>query len=105
VCHNDGDRKNNALTNLRYGTRKENMADRKVHGDQPLGEALPWAKLNAKKVLKIRELYQPPAFLGHDWGPGHCTKRKWTLKALACRYQVSVALVGLVIQRKIWTHI
>jgi hypothetical protein len=102
VCHNDGNRKNNVLTNLRYGTRKENMADRKLHGDQPFGEELPWTKLTARQVKKIRELYQPP--IGRrDWGPGHRTTRKWTLVTLARRYQVSKSTISLIVQNKIWT--
>jgi hypothetical protein len=32
VCHKDGCRTNNALKNLRYGTRSENIADAKKHG-------------------------------------------------------------------------
>lgn len=31
VCHNNGDRSDNRLVNLRYGTREENVADRKIH--------------------------------------------------------------------------
>ena len=32
VCHNDGNPANNKLSNLRYGTRKENVADQIKHG-------------------------------------------------------------------------
>lgn len=32
VCHNDGDRNNNALSNLRYGSAKDNAQDRQKHG-------------------------------------------------------------------------
>ena len=32
VCHGDGDQLNNQITNLRYGTRKENVADAMKHG-------------------------------------------------------------------------
>lgn len=31
-CHNDGDPTNNALSNLRWGTRSENMLDKRKHG-------------------------------------------------------------------------
>jgi hypothetical protein len=31
-CHYDGNGANNDITNLRWGTRKENMADKKRHG-------------------------------------------------------------------------
>lgn len=36
-CHNDGDRQNNALENLRWATRKENMADAITHGTAQRG--------------------------------------------------------------------
>lgn len=32
VCHNDGDHLNNRETNLRWGTKSENMRDRVLHG-------------------------------------------------------------------------
>lgn len=32
VCHNDGNRRNNHYSNLRWGTRKENVADSIRHG-------------------------------------------------------------------------
>lgn len=33
VCHNNGDPSDNRLTNLRYGTRSDNIRDRIMHGD------------------------------------------------------------------------
>lgn len=36
-CHNDGDRTNNALPNLRWATRAENMADARAHGTYQVG--------------------------------------------------------------------
>ena len=35
VCHGDGDRTNNSLGNLRYGTASENRIDSVVHGTHP----------------------------------------------------------------------
>lgn len=35
ICHNDGDKTNNLLSNLRYDTRAANMADRKKHVKNP----------------------------------------------------------------------
>lgn len=32
VCHIDGDKLNNCAANLRWGTRKDNAADRELHG-------------------------------------------------------------------------
>lgn len=40
VCHNDGDRTNNAVGNLRIDTRKGNMADQVRHGTRLRGESV-----------------------------------------------------------------
>lgn len=55
-CHGDGDRENNSLENLRYGTRKENLADRFAHGTVAQGEGVKTSKLTADEVLKIRAI-------------------------------------------------
>lgn len=47
VCHNDGNRANNAAANLRYATPVENMADKVRHGT-----ARP--KLSIQDVIDIR---------------------------------------------------
>lgn len=39
VCHTDGDKLNNCCVNLRWGTRKENAADRERHGRTSRGYA------------------------------------------------------------------
>jgi hypothetical protein len=38
ACHCDGDRKNNALSNLRWDSPRENVMDKLKHGTMPLGE-------------------------------------------------------------------
>jgi hypothetical protein len=37
TCHNDGDKTNNAVTNLRYDTRGANLLDSVAHGTHPWG--------------------------------------------------------------------
>lgn len=49
VCHNDGNPENNALDNLRYDTRSENIKDVVRQGGR-------WRKLNAEDVREIREM-------------------------------------------------
>ena len=47
VCHNDGDPTNNAVSNLRYDTRSENIKDVYRQGGR-------WRKLSADDVIEIR---------------------------------------------------
>ena len=63
ACHNDGDRKNNSVDNLRWDTKRGNMADAvkmgHMHGggeNHCHGENHHFASLSNKQVLKIRQL-------------------------------------------------
>jgi len=51
--HKDGKKDNNRLTNLRWGTRLENMKDRVRLGEHAVGERAGQAKLKTREVLKI----------------------------------------------------
>ncbi len=55
-CHLDGNARNNRLDNLRWDTRKGNMADAIRHGTTQRGERTHFAKLTEAQVLEIREL-------------------------------------------------
>ncbi len=54
--HLDGSPDNNCLSNLAWGTARENEADKKAHGTLRVrrGEDVPSAKLTATNVLEIR---------------------------------------------------
>ena len=54
--HLDSDPRNCALSNLRYGTRAENAADRERNGTAPRGEKNPRAKLTVADVVDIRAM-------------------------------------------------
>ncbi len=55
VCrHGDGDPANNALSNLSWGTPKQNADDRARHGRTAKGTLLPFAKLTPTLVRQIR---------------------------------------------------
>jgi predicted XRE-type DNA-binding protein len=58
VCRHFPDRNpaNNRLENLQWGTRKENQADRKVHGTDDRGEKSFNAKLTEEKAMQILQL-------------------------------------------------
>lgn len=53
-CHNDGDRINNKLSNLRWDTAKGNHADKRIHGTQAEGELNYQAKFTAAEIASIR---------------------------------------------------
>lgn len=90
VCHGDGDHMNNRLSNLRYGTHTENMADKHVHGTQPMGETSHYAKLTESAVLHIRATVANKSMSRH---------------ALATMYGIREKSISDIVLRKSWKHI
>lgn len=89
VCHRDGTKDNNSLSNLRYGTRQSNIADRKRNGKPWVrGERISASKLKAIDVLNIRAL------------AGTMSQRK-----IAAVFGVSHSTVGLVLRKEGWAHV
>lgn len=54
-CHNDGDPTNNKPSNLRWGTHKENMEDRKKHGNYKVGAEHHYSKAPQDIILKVKK--------------------------------------------------
>lgn len=54
TAHCDGNKRNNAINNLRYCTHAENEADKKMHGTLPAGERSNMNTLTACQVTEIR---------------------------------------------------
>ena len=54
ACHNNGDRSDARLENLRWDTRKANHADKHLHGTALLGKRNPASKLSEAQVSEIR---------------------------------------------------
>lgn len=90
VCHNDGDKNNNNLSNLRYDSHKNNYADREKHGTFFQGESFSWAKLKSSDIPLIRELL---------------INSHMTQKRIGDIFGVSTANISLIASGKIWSHI
>lgn len=59
AMHLDGDKKNNLLSNLKWGTARENCLDKKNHGTFQEGEKHGMHKLNKEQVLLIKNSSLP----------------------------------------------
>ena len=88
ICHNDGDSKNNHISNLRYDTRKGNSSDKEIHGTSLKGEASPRAILTKKEVFKIREMMSS----NHK-------------QFIANKFNVSLSTIYDIDRRRSWNHI
>jgi hypothetical protein len=86
VRHRDGVRGNCALTNLCYGTRVENQADRIEHGTSNQGVRHPRARLVETQVLEIRNSNE-------------------IASTLAAKYSVSESLIHQIKRCQVWRHI
>lgn len=64
VCHKDGCETNNSVSNLRWGTKSENEADKKLHGTDNSGSRNPRSRLDEDKVRVIKRRIRA----GHDVG-------------------------------------
>lgn len=90
VAHKDGNRQNNAASNLRWATTKENHSDRYGHGTDPTGSRNPRSKLTEKTAAEIRARYAN--------GEG-------TTYELADMYGVFSSTVQKLINRETWKHV
>jgi hypothetical protein len=57
VCHGPKGKLCNEVTNLSYGTPKQNAADQLRDGTKRYGEKCSWSKLTESEVLEIKNLY------------------------------------------------
>lgn len=55
VAHNDGNRSNNNISNLRWASALENQKDRRRHGTWRRGSEISWSKLKEDDIPIIRE--------------------------------------------------
>jgi hypothetical protein len=89
ACHNDGDRANNDLSNLRWDTQKANADDTLRHGTRAKGSRCRASKLAEDDVLEIRRMRAE--------GVLTCE--------LASRFGVSKKNVEAIVSRRSWRHL
>jgi len=87
--HLDGNKWNNRLENLRWGTIEQQHADKRRHGTSPRGSRRSDAKLTESDVVKIRRR------------AGKYGERR----KLAKEFGVSRILISDVANRKVWRHV
>ena len=87
--HLDGNRGRSVISNLAWGTRKENAADRTAHGRVRCGERQPNAKLTDAIVVDMRRR--------HAAGE--------TVTALANEYKVEYSTARKAISGSRWRHV
>lgn len=91
ICrHRNGNKKDNRLCNLRWGTHRQNTDDSKLHGTFPMGETSTSSKLTESQVVDIITRYAKGGVLQRE---------------LAAEYGVSIAAVGLIVRRVNWKHV
>ena len=88
--HRDGIRAHSWLTNLTWGTPKENAADTKAHGHTLTGTKNHRAHLTEPQVQEIRQL---------------ATQGCYQQRAIAATFHVSQAEIWNIIHRRTWRHL
>lgn len=87
--HLNGDKHDNRLENLQWGTSKDNAADRKQHGTQARGERHGMSRLTPSDVQTIRKRVRD--------GYKH--------KDVGDAFGVSRSLIGAIVTGKRWAHL
>jgi hypothetical protein len=89
VRHLDGDKTNNRLSNLAYGTRAENVADTRRHGRLKIGERHAGAKMDEAKVRELRRMRADG----------------WSFGRLASRFGIAVVTAFNIATHRTWSHV
>lgn len=76
ACHNNGDKADNRLENLRWDTRSKNALDKIGHGTMTHGERHGMARLTEDVVRMIRSDPRSSVELGMELGVNHSTVQR-----------------------------
>ena len=95
--HLDGNRQNNQLYNLCWGTASQNQQDRLIHKTDNSGSKQWQAKLTDSNIYKIKQLLKQGRNNNH--GP------KITYKEIAQIFDVHLSTIGRIANGKTWKHI
>lgn len=96
AAHEDGDVFNDRADNLSWKTPVENVADRERHGRTRRGQDHYAARLKARHVSEIRNVYTNAKAAGRVYG---------VVTGLADKYGVSLGCIEDIIYRRKWRHV
>lgn len=88
-CHNDGNRSNNLVENLRWDTHQSNADDALRHGTRARGSRCGATKLLEDDVIEIRRMRSE----GETFGD------------LAARFQVTKENIKAIVNGRSWRHL
>lgn len=91
IMHLDGDKSNNTVSNLAYGTPKENNSHKRIHGTHVQGERHYRAILTEDEVREIKAALRNPYY--------------GQLNDLAAKYGVSKLTISNIKRGQTWKHV
>lgn len=89
IAHNDGDPRNNRVSNIRWASALENQADRHRHGTRLCGTEVAGAKLTDDAVRAIRARLA----------------RGERYPSIAADFGVSISSISLINKGRTWKHV
>jgi len=89
-AHNDGNKINNMITNLRWATPTENNRDKRIHGTHLSGQKINTSKLDEDSVRRIRMAY---------------IRKRGTMEQLGKIYGVGKTTIRDIVKRRTWKHV
>lgn len=87
--HADDNPENNKLTNLRYGSAKDNADDRKRNGNWHVGQSSAGSKL---KDFEVREIKRR-------------LKQNESHRSIAAFYNISTSVISSIKSKRTWKHL